>query len=106
VLGLDSAHDNYDTYELLDVNNIQAFIDLNKRGGKEFVPEQQPVPPTCKAGYPMSFVEIDAKSNRYKWRCPVKAGDISNCELINCCSSSWYGTTATTPTPDDKRFYT
>jgi hypothetical protein len=37
---LDSAHDNYATYHLLDALNINAFIDINGRSRKsEFYPD-------------------------------------------------------------------
>lgn len=55
---LDSAHDNYATYELLDYWNIEAFLDLNEtnKGNFKYDPPIDITDegiPICKAGFEM-----------------------------------------------------
>ena len=73
---LDSAHDAYPIYDLLDAWNIEAIIDLNKRatGNAKY---QGPLTltkdgiPICPAGHVMAYHGFCRDRQRHKWRCPL-----------------------------------
>ena len=107
---LDSAHDNYATYELLDHWNIEAFIALNKRNQGNFKYDP-PIDitdkgvPICKAGFEMVNWGHDKKRRRIKWRCPHKVLKSCTCPQFNC-SDSDYGRTMHTKLDWDLRIFT
>ncbi|MFW6135095.1 MAG: hypothetical protein ACOC5R_05915 [Elusimicrobiota bacterium] len=107
---LDSAHDNYATYELLDHWNIEPFIVLNERNKGNFKYEP-PIKvtdegiPICKGGFEMANWGPDPKLKRHKWRCPHVCRQSCNCPLFNC-SDSDYGRTIHTKPEWDKRIFT
>ena len=106
---LDSAHDNYPTYELLKHYGIRPFIDLNsKRGRPETLPAELEIAkdgtPVCRAGHKMVFYGYDSCRHRTKWRCPSVMGKCDNCP--NPCSPSAYGRVIYTKPEWDIRLYT
>ncbi|MBT9141715.1 MAG: hypothetical protein DDT29_00106 [Dehalococcoidia bacterium] len=71
---LDSAHDAYDIYQLLNANGAEPFIDLNNRKGQKrtfFAFEVNDLGrPICLEGLEMVYNGVDEKRQRIKWRCP------------------------------------
>lgn len=72
---LDSAMDNYPTYELLKKRGIRAFIDLNKKRGRpKTIPGDIKIDrdgtPLCKAGLRMVPNGSDTARGNLIWRCP------------------------------------
>jgi len=107
---LDSAHDNYATYELLNHWNIQPFIDLNKRSKGNFkydppIDVTDEGVPICKAGFKMVNWGPDPKLKRHKWRCPHVCLKSCECPIFNC-SDSDYGRTIYTKAKWDLRIFT
>jgi len=94
---LDSAHDNYATYTLLKAWGIKPFIDLNKRGPNQPLPQSLPLSkrgaPICADGYKMARWGYDAKKFRIKYRCPLIAGIVRYCPYATNCNKSPYGKT-------------
>ena len=107
---LDSAHDNYPTYNFLAKYSINALIALNKtpRGNKKYdTLEVNPHGiPICKNKCQMIFWGHCASRHRLKWRCPLATGKITSCDCKSSCSSSNYGRTFYTKTKDDPRLFT
>lgn len=106
---LDSAHDNYPTYELLRLYRIRPFIDLNNRRGRpKTLPPNLSIDkdgtPLCRDGHRMVFYGYDASRHRLKWRCPCVMGKCDSCP--NPCSSSPYGRVIYTKPDWDIRLYT
>lgn len=106
---LDSANDNYGTYELLKNWGIRPFIDLNpQHGAPEGIPEiihaAEDGTPICQAGYRMACWGYDKSKHSIKWRCPLAAKKVDSCACI--CSKSSYGRTVHTKTDWDIRLYT
>lgn len=104
---LDSAHDNYATYELLHEMNINALIDLNTHRGKSKVyddghKEQPDGTVICREGYCM-IRYYDKCNHRWKNMCPCKHGGKITCP--HPCSDSSYGRVIYTTGKDDIRFY-
>ena len=105
---LDSAHDNYPTYELLSHYGIRPFIDLNSnRGRPETLPPELVIDkdgtPVCQTGHRMVFSGYDSCRHRVKWRCPSVLG---KCETCPCpCSPSSYGRVIYTKPEWDIRLY-
>ena len=108
---LDSAHDNYPTYELLEHWNIEPFISLNERnsGNLKYDPplkiDENGVP-ICKGGFKMVNWGYQKKRFRIKWRCPHVVLKSCNCPHFNSCSDSDYGRTIYTKSQWDKRIFT
>ncbi len=106
---LDSAHDNYATYELLHHYNIEPFIALNKTNSGNYT---YPAPleinsdgvPICPAGYEMAHWGFIKDRCRIKWRCPAVV--YKNCECDRLCSPSPYGRTFYTKPDWDRRIFT
>ena len=106
---LDSAHDNYHTYELMQHYGIRPFIDLNtKRGRPETLPPELAIDkdgtPLCQDGHRMVFYGYDASRHRLKWRCPAVMGKCDSCPCP--CSPSPYGRVIYTKPDWDIRLYT
>ena len=106
---LDSAHDNYTTYELLMHYGIRPFIDLNSnRGRPETFPAELKIArdgtPICQAGHKMVFYGYDSCRHRTKWRCPSIMGKCDSCPAP--CSPSAYGRVIYTKPDWDIRLYT
>lgn len=105
-LCLDSAHDNYPTYELLKINNTRAFIDLNKRrkdkapiGNISFDTDGTPI---CQEGRRMYYWGYDSSKHAHKWRCPFAVRK----EQAPCkCTESSYGRVVCTKLDEDLRLY-
>lgn len=107
---LDSAHDNYATYEFLEHYNIEPFIDLNKRNKGNFkydppIKVTDEGVPICKGGFKMSNWGPDSKLKRHKWRCPHVTRKKCHCPDFNCTTSK-YGRTVHTKLEWDKRIFT
>ena len=108
-LCLDSAHDNYPTYELLLHDKIRPLIDLNKnRGRPASLPAELKIDtdgtPVCQAGRRMVFWGNCGSRYRTKWRCPVAVGRCDSCPCP--CSDSPYGRVIYTKPGWDIRLYT
>ncbi len=106
---LDSANDNYPTYELLKDWGISPFIDLNRRTGRpESVPERLNIDvdgtPICNAGHRMVYWGYDRCKRAFKWRSPCTLGKCEQCGKP--CSKSSYGRTVYTKPDWDIRLYT
>lgn len=107
-LCLDSAHDNYPTYELLKSWDIRAFIDLNQRrkgrkpvGNITFDSKGRPI---CQAGLKMISYGYDSSKHAHEWRCPyaIRGNPIAcGCQ----CTKSKYGRVFYTKTDFDIRLY-
>ena len=110
-LCLDSANDNYATYEHLEKHGILPFIDLNLHRGKnkeihDNIVVRPDGTPLCEAGLPMHCVGYDKSKKAIKWRCPVVCGDCDSCPCDKAnCSQSAYGRTLYTKASWDKRLY-
>ena len=110
-LCLDSAHDNYPTYNLCKTWGIRPFIDLNsKRGRLDTIPGHIRIDsdgtPICQAGYRMIHWGFCSGRSRCKWRCPVACGKQENCSCRDSCSTSPYGRCIYTKPSWDVRLYT
>lgn len=103
---LDSAHDAYPIYKLLEQYDVSAIIDLNPRRSKQFTYNEMVVNldgvPVCPIGRKMIDWGVDKKRYRRKWRCPAKVG---KWECPTPCSSSDYGRTFYTSTKDNPRLF-
>jgi hypothetical protein len=107
---LDSAHDNYPTYNFLSRHSINAIIALNKtpRGNKIYdslAVNPQGIP-ICKNNCKMTFGGNCKGRHRLKWRCPLATSSVTACEYKASCSSSAYGRTFYTKPDDDPRLFT
>lgn len=105
---LDSAHDAMPIYRYLNHLGIQPFIDLNKRnsGNTKYNDEFTISPdgiPLCKKGLPMKDCGLDKKRGRRKFRCPLAADGVVNCD--GNCSDSPYGRCVYFYTKDNPRFF-
>lgn len=110
-LCLDSAHDNYATYELCRKWNIRTFIDLNtNRGCPGSIPDSvsidQDGTPLCMAGFRMVNWGYCKQKHSRKWRCPLACGKTDSCPCREKCSSSSYGRCVYTKPDWDIRLYT
>lgn len=109
---LDSAHDAYAIYELLDRHQVSAVIDLNKRTvGLVKSDRAQDISfaadgtPLCPAAYPMVYNGFDKSRQRHKWRCPLrKKRNPVSCD--RSCSPSTYGRVVYTYEKDNLRLFT
>lgn len=106
---LDSAHDNYATYNLLDRWNIIPFIALNRKNKGNFKYEP-PITitsegvPICIGGHPMVYWGPDRQRHRLKWRCPAAVYSNFRCQHFNCTDSSYGRTIYTKPDWDLRTF--
>lgn len=110
-LCLDSAHDNYATYELCRKWNIRPFIDLNtNRGRPDSIPDSIFIDadgtPLCMAGFRMVNWGYCKQKHSRKWRCPLACGKTDSCSFKVKCSSSSYGRCVYTKPEWDIRLYT
>jgi len=106
---LDSAHDAYDIYRLLNSHGIEPFIDLNNRRGREKALSDFEVnelgKPVCLADLEMVYNGVDEKRQRIKWRCPLHR-ESDQCPKKQQCSPSVYGRVVYTKPDDDFRLFT
>lgn len=106
---LDSAHDAYDIYRLLNAHGIEPFIDLNNRRGRKETLSAFKVnelgKPICLTGAEMVYNGVDKKRQRIKWRCPMHQGP-DQCPKKHECSPSAYGRVVYTKPEDDFRLFT
>ena len=108
---LDSAHDNYPTYNLCKKWGISPFIDMNSnRGRSQTIPKRLNLDddgtPLCDAGFRMVYWGYSPKRHDCKWRCPVACGKEKKCTCEVPCSSSSYGRCIYTKPDWDIRLYT
>jgi len=107
---LDSAHDNYPTYNFLSKHSINPIIALNKtpRGNKKYESLQVNPHgiPICNNNCKMTFWGYCTGRHRLKWRCPLATKNIDICVHKGSCSPSEYGRTFYTKPDDDKRLFT
>ena len=109
-LCLDSANDNYPTYELCKEWGVIPFIDLNSsRGRPESIPKRLTIDedgtPLCAAGFRMTYWGYSPSRHDVKWRCPVATGKEEKCTCEVPCSSSPYGRCLYTKPDWDIRLY-
>jgi hypothetical protein len=114
---LDSAHDNYPTYQMLHNRDITAVIDLNPRTAGKAVDTNTYKPgagitlnaegvPICSAGLAMRYNGFSKGRGRHKWRCPLKPNvHPEQVEPPCSCSSSPYGRVVHTYHEDNLRFF-
>lgn len=107
---LDSAHDNLPTYRLLEHWDINALIDINKRGGSENglptgISLDKEAKPLCPAGFRMCSWGYDKNKDAHKFRCPLACGKVKECPCSGECSKSSYGRTVYIRNGSDLRFY-
>lgn len=107
---LDSAHDNYPTYRLLEHWDINALIDMNSRcNTMPTLPEgftmDKESHPRCKAGYEMCNWGYDRNKEATKYRCPLACGRVQDCPFSEECSTSDYGRTIYVKQEDDIRYF-
>lgn len=108
---LDSAHDNYATYELLNHWGIEPFIALNKtnKGNTKYTACEITVDengiPHCKCGHKMTFWGSDNDRYRHKWRCPHVCLKSVDCPFFDRPEGD-YGRTYYTKFKDDIRIFT
>ena len=104
---LDSAHDAYAIYHMLNIHEIEPFIDLNERSRKNKPSEQidHNGIPVCRADLKMLYWGIHKKRHRLKWRCP-KYKDPASCMHQQNCSTSKYGRVLYTRPENDCRLFT
>ena len=108
---LDSANDNYPTYELCSEWNINPLIDLNSKNlGNSKYPSALSInekgTPLCIGGYEMIYNWFDKGRSRIKWRCPLACGKIEACSCKEQCSPSTYGRVIYTKPEWDLRLFT
>ena len=106
---LDAAHDSEAIYHLMDHQNMEPFIDLNKRSKKNTKTESdiQISPngiPICSRGIEMKPNGHDSLQNRDKWRCGLSCGTENSCAAP--CSKAKYGRTFHTYSEDNLRLFT
>lgn len=106
---LDAAHDATSIYEVLDHNDIEAFIDLNPRTKHNLSTDcdiaiSYEGIPICPIGIPMKSNGFEIANNRIKWRCPLAKGKKNSCKKP--CSTATYGRTFHTSPKDDLRIFT
>jgi len=97
---LDAAHDAEAIYQLIEAQNHNPIIDLNKRGKKNYRlgGEMEVSPdgiPICPNGRKMKPNGYDKSQNRQKWRCSPSCG----------CSTAKYGRTYHTHSKDNPRLF-
>lgn len=108
---LDSAHDNYATYELLKYWGIEPFIDLNETNTGNYqytdceIKINEDGVPVCKCGRKMSYWGADYERRRHKWRCPHVVCKSVNCPYYDRPEDD-YGRTYYTKFEDDIRLFT
>jgi len=106
---LDSAHDAYAIYRLLNEDGIEPLIDLNERGKKSSADDAIKIDPdgipVCQAGLQMLRWGFHEKRQRIKWRCP-KFTDPASCPFQKSCSTSKYGRVKYTKPETDYRLFT
>ena len=108
---LDSANDNYPTYELCSKWNINPFIDLNsKNKGNSKYPTSLSISekgvPICIGGHEMIYNGFEKSRSRVKWRCPLACKKIESCSCTDQCSPSAYGRVIYTKPSWDIRLFT
>jgi hypothetical protein len=106
---LDAAHDAKAIYELLNQQEIEAFIDLNPRtkfnsSSDSDVKISELGKPICPAGHKMRPNGFEKAKNRIKWRCPKTKGCKNSC--LSPCSTAKFGRTFHTFPKDDLRMFT
>ena len=106
---LDSAHDNYPTYELINKRGAAPFIDLNTHGRPQECPScacalDKDGTPLCPDGHRMTYYGYDRNRQSFKWRCPFATGRIAKCRF-KCLNHSEYGMTVYTKKDSDIRLF-
>ena len=107
----DSASDNYATYQLLNLWNINAVIALNKtnKGNRKFqecLVNKDGIP-ICPAGIKMIHNGFCGKDRcRIKWRCPRACGKSDRSDACDSCSPAPYGRVVYTKPDWDLRLFT
>ena len=109
---LDSAHDNYPTYNLLKHDGIIPVIDLNMKSplNADGLPEGFTYDTDgnirCRCNARMHFSQFDSVKRRNKYRCPFACGEVDSCPYREQCQKKVtnYGRSIYVPLPDDIRF--
>lgn len=109
---LDSAHDNYPTYNLLHDDGIIPMIDLNMKSplNSDGLPEGFTYDTDgnirCRCNAVMHFEQYDSHKNRNKFRCPFACGEVDSCSHRAECQRKVtdYGRSIYVPLSDDIRF--
>jgi hypothetical protein len=108
---LDSANDNYPTYELCNDWNYTPFIDLNSnRGAPTTLPPALSINskgvPICLSGHEMVYNGFCKNRSRHKWRCSLVCKKVDTCSCKEPCSPSPYGRVIYTKPDWDIRLFT
>jgi hypothetical protein len=108
---LDSANDNYATYELCSKWNINPLIDLNSKnkGNSKYPPAlsiNERGVPLCIGKHEMIYDGFEKDRSRHKWRCPKVCEKIEICSCSEQCSPSPYGRVIHTKPSWDIRLFT
>lgn len=108
---LDSANDNYPTYELCSKWNINPFIDLNSKnkGNSKYPPAlniNKTGVPLCIGNHKMIYDGFEKSRSRLKWRCPLVLKKVDSCSCSEQCSPSPYGRVIYTKPSWDARLFT
>lgn len=95
---LDSASDNYATFNFLNDSGIIPIIDLNNRNTNNNIYEpykdiSKNGHPICQGNQEMVYCGADYSRQRHKYRCPVAVGKIESCPFFDTCTKSEYGRT-------------
>ena len=109
---LDSAHDAMAFYEYFRDQGIQAYIDLNKKGGRppiykdDFTIDGDGVP-VCSRGFRMRRDGIETAKGRSKFKCPKISfvGGSPTCTCDHPCSDALYGRTIHLVLKDNPRLF-
>jgi len=107
----DTAADNYPTYELLNLWNINAVIPLSDRNKGNFkFPTHLNINcdgiPICPGNNEMVYYGFCPDRSRFKWRCPRVCGKSAPCDACTDCSPSPYGRVIYTKPDWDLRLFT
>ncbi|MGL5821074.1 MAG: hypothetical protein ACRCYE_05510 [Sarcina sp.] len=108
---LDSANDNYPTYELCSNWGINPLIDLNSKnkGNSKYPPSLSITDkgvPVCIGNHEMIYNGFEKSRSRLKWRCPLACKKIDSCSCTDSCSPSPYGRVIYTKPSWDLRLFT
>lgn len=108
---LDSANDNYPTYELCSKLGINPLIDLNSKnkGNSKYPPSLSITDkgvPICIGGHEMIYHGFEKSRSRIKWRCPLALKKVESCSCSANCSPSAYGRVVYTKPNWDLRLFT
>lgn len=94
----------------LDHRDINALIDINKRGGSaDGLPDDisldKEAHPLCRAGHHMCCWGYDKNKDAQKYRCPLACDRVAECPFSSECGRGSYGRTVYIKNSSDLRFH-